>query len=507
MTKIIWILTIPFVYNVAFGANGSTIKVAWEAPIRFYDSRYAVDADSQYVEDLVHCSLISFNEAGRGVPDLADGEPRWESPTSLVVKIKPNAKFSNGDAVTVEDVKATYNFFLSNSGEPSPRASAFTNIKEITTPNKDEIHFSLKQPDASFVSNLIVGILPKKLAEGKIITEAKNVVGCGPFTLEKTEVLSLSLVPNPNYTLDKTPKVAGIEFKIIRDEKTRFAKLVKGEVDLVQNNINRETLKQISKKYPNLIVQKKLGLKTTYLGFNMKDPLTGNIAVRKAIAYALEKDTIIKYILGDLATPATTMLTPEDPFLSKSLDPYSHDIAKANAVLDAAGLKPAKGAKYRFSLTYKTTTDTTRVNIAKAVASQLKKVGIDVQILPMEWGRFKEDVEKGRIQLWGLTWVGFKDPDIYRYAFSSDSVPPNGANRGWYSNPQLDKLLEQGKATTKLEDRIKIYNEIQKIVNADLPYVFLWHEENFAVFSNKLVGFQLYADGRLSALSSSYLKM
>jgi peptide/nickel transport system substrate-binding protein len=104
---------------------------------------------------------------------------------------------------------------------------------------------------------------------------------------------------------------------------------------------------------------------------------------------------------------------------------------------------------------------------------------------PLEWGRFKADVEAGRVQMWSLSWVGFKDPDIYRYAFATENFPPAGGNRGWYSNPELDKLLSEARAVTDFAKRRELYNKVQEIVAKELPYVFLWHEEIFAVVKTK----------------------
>jgi peptide/nickel transport system substrate-binding protein len=275
-----------------------------------------------------------------------------------------------------------------------------------------------------------------------------------------------------------------------------------GEVDIIQNAINRDKIPEISKKNPNLKVMKQVRISTTYLGFNMKDKLTGNAAVRQAISVAIDREAIIKYILSGMAEPARTLLTPADPFLNKDLPTPVLDLKLATKILDDAGFKDpdCKGPKPRFELSYKTTTDVTRINIAKAIASQLKKIGIQVKVESLEWGKFAEDVSKGQVQMWSLSWIGFKDPDIYRFAFSTDSFPPNGANRGWYSNKELDKVLQQAKVTNDLTERKKLYGSVQKTIAEELPYVFLWHEEGFAVLNKDVEGYQLYADGRLSSL-------
>ena len=105
--------------------------------------------------------------------------------------------------------------------------------------------------------------------------------------------------------------------------------------------------------------------------------------------------------------------------ISSKISKVPNTIKEGQSTLDQAGF-PKKG-KYRFTISYKTTTDSTRIQIARAIASQLKKIGIRVKVETMEWGRFKQDVAAGRVQMWGLTWIGYKDPDIYRYAFASES--------------------------------------------------------------------------------------
>lgn len=481
-----------------WAAERTSINLALEDSIRTFDPRQSVDANSQYVEDLIHCSLMTFDAEGRPVPGIAVKNPQWKSAKVLEVTIKDTLKFSDGSAVTADDVAATYQSLLTD--KTLARSASFSLVSAVQAQGKN-VNFTLKEPDASFVSNLVVGILPAKLAKMSSFDPLKTP-SCGPYHIKITDVNGLTLEENPHYAGSAKPRLKQIEIKIVKNEKTRFAKLQTGELDLVQNSISRDALKGIAKKNPQLDILRRPGLKTTYLGFNMRDKLAGNPAVREAIAHAINRKEIIDIILGGMATPATTLLPADSAFYHKSLQPRPMDLAKAEKILDDAGFK--KKGDSRIELSYKTTTDVTRISIAKAIASQLKKVGIKIIVEPLEWGRFKQDVDNGRVQLWSLTWVGFKDPDIYRHAFATTSFPPNGGNRGWYSNPKLDEVLEKGKITSSQEQRIKIYQEAQELVDKDLPYIFLWHEDNFAVVNRALKGFTLYADGRYSALTQAF---
>jgi peptide/nickel transport system substrate-binding protein len=495
-------LTVP-----AHAAGG--LNLAWEAEPRTVDPRFAVDANSQYLENLLHCALVDFDKDGRAVPDLAKSW-KWLSPTSLAVELDPAARFGDGSKVTASDVKATYDSMKREDVKnPSPRKGAFAKLKQVTAKGEGELLFDLEEPDSTFALNLVVGILPAKTASTvDMLTPEMPVVGCGPFKLKSFASTAVELSRNESYGLDAAPKTATVTIKIVKDETTRYAKLQAGEVDIVQNAIGRDKLTDIAKKNPSLKVVRRPGLNTVYLGFNMKDPLVGKLAVRQAIAQAIDREKIIKYVLNGFAVPATTLITPTDPFLSKSLASPPLDLAKAKKLLDDAGFKDpdGDGKKPRFALTYKTTTDLTRIAVAKAIAADLRKVGIDVTVESLEWGRFKADVEAGKVQMWSLQWVGFKDPDIYRFAFATESFPPNGGNRGFYSNAELDKLLTLGRVENDPAKRADTYEKVQKIVSDEMPYVFLWHEEIFAVVNDAVEGFELFADGRFASLQHAYRK-
>ena len=476
----------------------NSITIAWEADARSLDPRDAVDANSQYLENLVHCSLIDFDANGNLRSYLAEDLPIWKSPTKLEIKIRKDAKFSNGTPVQVDDVIATYQT-LKNQRSLA-RSGAFKDVQSIKKLDSQRLIFELSEPDASFVSNLVVGTLPASVANDPKADVSKT--SCGPFRIVKTDINLISLERNEFYSLGPKPKISLLQIKVVKSEKTRFAKLRAGEVDLAQNNISRDLIPQIESRYPKLQVLKRSALKTTYLGFNMRDPIVSRVEVRKAIAHAIDKDAIIKHLLNGLAEPASTLLPPQSDFRNDQLKPYEYDPEKANSLLDKAGF-PRKKNGVRFELSYKTTIDATRITIAKAIASQLKTIGIHVTVEPMEWGRFKADVEQGRVQMWSLSWVGFKDPDIYRYAFASDLAPPNGGNRGHFKDSELDKLLQAGRQTTDSKKRHEIYDQVQVLVNQKLPYVFLWHEQNFAVINKDISGFTLFADGRLFSLSQA----
>ena len=272
---------------------------------------------------------------------------------------------------------------------------------------------------------------------------------------------------------------------------------------MVQNGINYEKLSNLS-AYKTLTMQTAASLKTTYLGFNFNDPILKDHRVRKAIALAMDKEMIIKYIFKGLAIPATTMLPPSSAFYNKGLKDYQRNVVLANKLLDEAGYRIKPNVNSRFVLTIKTTNNPTRRAIAMAIAGQLQHIRIKIKVKTLEWGRFKYDVDNGLVQLWTLSWVGFKDPDIYRYAFATESFAPNGGNRGRFSHAGLDKLLDEGIVTIDPKKRKHIYDQVQQLIHEQLPYVFLFHEKNYVVMRDNVKQFKLYADGRYASLLNVY---
>jgi len=269
-----------------------------------------------------------------------------------------------------------------------------------------------------------------------------------------------------------------IVFKVIKDDHTRLLKLKTGEIDIVQNALSADSVAELASA-PSLTLNKSPGLTYSYLGFNLKDPILKNKKVRQAIAHGIERKEIIHHLLRDLAAPAKSVLSPLNSYYEDSVKSYDYEPQKAKQLLATSGLRlPIK-------LEYKTSTDTEAINVARLLADQLKKVGIEIAIRSHEWGTFFSDIQQGNFQLFSSRWVGVTDADIYYDLFHSSNIPP-GKNRGYYSNSKVDKLLDRSKMTTDPKERRKLFSQIQKQIAEDLPYVSLWHWNNVAVYSSRV---------------------
>ncbi|WP_325137326.1 ABC transporter substrate-binding protein [Oligoflexus sp.] len=459
-------------------APRTRIHVGLDNSIRSFDPRQMVDANFRSMADLIHCRLMNVDAEGHAVPGIAAQEPVWTSPQVLEVKLKDDVKFSDGSPLTAADVVATYKSLLTHAS--FAEAASFHALSDVHA-QAQTIVFTLKEADAGFISKLALGILPAKLA-GQASIDFLNAPVCGPYFISRRDGERIILEKNPHETFSGPSAFTHIEFHIAPNEKARFAMLQKGDIDLLQNSIPAAALKDLAKN-PQLTVMKGPGLRTRSIAFNFRDPLAGNAAVREAIALALDRKPIIDLVLGGLATPVS---------------PRPYDPGKAEKILDEAGFKRKRGV--RMELSFKTNADVDQIRIAKAMAAQLKKIGIRLVIEPMESKSLDEDAAAGRLQLWSLDWTSANDADVLREAFFSLNTPPRGMNRGWYNNPKLDALLEKGKISRSPEQRRAVYQDVQELLDKDLPYIVLWHDDQVAVMNRELKGYALAADGRYTAL-------
>ena len=152
-------------------------------------------------------------------------------------------------------------------------------------------------------------------------------------------------------------------------------------------------------------------------------------------------------------------------------------------------------------LIYKISNDPFRLRLATIIQSQLKAVGIEVEIHSYDWGTFYGDIKKGRFQMYSLSWVGLKIPDIFNYIFHSESIPPNGANRGRLKDPSVDSILELVKSEESLDKQAIYYKDLQEYLLKILPYIPLWYEDNVLVSKSNVKGYTLNTDGNYDSLN------
>lgn len=455
------------------------------APLNL-DPRFATDATSARINRLLYQRLVEFDAQSLPVPGIAD----WQliAPKHYRFRLRePTALFSNGEPVTAEDVLATYTYVL-DAGNASPHRSALELIERVDRVDRMTVDFHLNRADPLFPAYLVLDILPARLIRENHPFES-SPVGSGDF--------SYSGRPEPGRLLLKRRRDAqSFELIEVKNPTVRVLKLLRGEIHLLQNDLSPELMGYLKSK-SEIIVNQQDGSNFSYLGFNMQDGGTGNSLVRKALAQAIDREAIIRQVMHRSARRAESLFPPEHWVGSDELEPLTFSPEQARALLREAGYSRENPLK----LVYKTSSDPYRIRLATILQSQLKAVGVEVELRSYDWGTFFGDIKAGRFQLYSLTWVGLRTPDSFRYIFATDSAPPQGANRGRYSNTTVDALLSRAEQQPTLAEAAIDYHRIQQILHSDLPYIPLWYEDQFSASRKEIEGYQLQSNGDYDGLN------
>lgn len=465
-----------------------------EASPTTLDPRLAADAYSSKITHLIHNGLFRLDERLNLQPDLLESFEQI-SPVEYRFHLKSGLKFHDGTDCDAQDVKDTF----ASTADPtlaSPFKSVMDKMESAIVESPLTLDVKLKEPFSPFLSALTLGIIP---------SGGDPTVGTGPFKLDAIRPgESVSLIRNEGY-FRGAPKMAKLLFRVVTDDNLRVLEMKNRRVDVLQNNVPPILLSAL-KDDDGLVLETTEGINMTYLGLNLREGPLKKPEVRQAIAQALDIPALIDYRMAKLARPATGLLSPIHWAYEGNVTTYAFDPKKARELLDQAGYPDpdGPGPKPRFTITYKTSTKKDRIGLARLIARYLKDVGIEATVEPYDWGVFFSDVNKGNFQMYSLTWVGVTEPDMYYEVFHGAKQPPNGLNRGGYSDPAVDRLVEEGRRVATLEERRVDYSEVQKILARDLPIIPLWYESNYAVFGRNVKGLRLRPDASFDWAAEVY---
>jgi peptide/nickel transport system substrate-binding protein len=281
------------------------------------------------------------------------------------------------------------------------------------------------------------------------------------------------------------PGLERVRFAVVPDAITESLELEKGSGDVAVNSLPMDSLAVLAAR-PNLQFDETEGTEIQYLGFNLRDPLFKDVRVRQAIACAVDRELIIKTLLGGHARPALSLLPTSHWAWTGDVARYDYDPVRAAKLLDEAGFKPGRDG-VRIRLTMKTSTlEETRL-LAAVLQQELARVGIALDIRSYETATFFSDVRSGSFQMYSSRWIGGNEqPDIFTFVFSTASFSPQGANRSHYSNARLDGLLDDAVQSEDPARRRVDYVEAQQILASDLPAINLWYPNTLIVHNRRL---------------------
>jgi peptide/nickel transport system substrate-binding protein len=480
----------------------NTLVMIIESSPTNLDPRVGIDAQSERIGELLFDALLTRDEHLNVQPGLAE---RWEisDPLTYVFHLHRGVTFHNGHPLTARDVKWTFDSLLAGKIR-STKSAAYRFVDRVEASDDFTVVFHLKEPNATLLWNLsegAIGIVP----EGSLDEITRQPIGTGPFKFVGAEQDKEVIVErNDNYWGAK-PRLARVRFTVVPDATTRALELRKGSADVAINALTSDTIVALQHE-SNLQVERAPGTVLSYLAFNLRDPTLQDVRVRQAIAYAIDRGPLLQYIWRGFAEPALSILPPQSWAYDKDVAAYPHDPEKARQMLDAAGYLARDGV--RFHLTMKTSTEESTRLLAAVLQQQLRDVGIALDIRTFEFATFFADVTSGAFQLYSLRWIGGnEDPDIFEYAFHSNRFPPKGANRGFYDNPRIDRLIDLARRETDADVRKKLYAEVQEILAKDAPSINLWYFDNVLVHTRRVKNLALNPSGNYDFLKSAEISI
>ncbi len=483
--------------------DNDTLVVLIESSPTNLDPRIGKDAQSERIDELIFDPLVKKDEHYNIQPGVAD---RWEipDPQTYIFHLHHGIRFHDGRPLTARDVKWTLDTMRDGS-LATVKGAAYKLVDKVETPDDFTVKIHLTEPFAPLLWNLTggaFGVVPY----GSDKNFGRAPIGSGPFRFVRMSPdTDVELVRDDSYWGEHA-RVSRLEFKIVPDTTTRALELRKGSADIAVTSLTPDIVDTLRRER-NLEIQEQPGSSLQYLAFNLRDPILKDVRVRQALAYAIDRRPVLHYLFRDQGRLADSVLPPEHWAYNGDVKHYPPDPAKANAVLDQAGYARGQDG-IRFHLTMKTSTDETTRLLAAVLQQQLRAVGIALDIRSFEFATFFSDVMKGQFQFYSLRWVGYsnQDPDIFEDAFHSASFPPRRDNRGFYSNPAVDRLLDEARQSTDQQKRKQLYAEVQRILANDLPYIDLWYFDNVVVHTQRVENLHVGAAGNYDFLTTVELR-
>ena len=487
-------------FVIALGDNVRTIDAI--------GSPASVDAASERVRTLMFNTLVKKNERFDYTADLAADIKRSDDGLTFTFTLRDGVKFHDGRVLSSADVKYTLdlvfssNFAKSASFYEGSGAEKRSLIKSVEAPDERTVVVTLTKPWVGLLSNLVpIAIIPKD----SYPQQETHPVGTGPFKFvhydNAQQVCDMEAFPE---YWEGAPKLQSVRVRVVSDMNALQAELQSGRVDIapLPTSLSPDAIKRLE-QYPNLQVNVFPGSNVILLTLNTASPPLDNVKVRQAIAYAIDRESLIKNLLLGLGKIAHSII-PEESWAYSSGQTYSYDPARAKQLLDQAGFPDpdGDGPRMRFAkpVIYKLSgSSMAGRQYAGVIQNDLKSVGIPVEIQTTEQTTLLEELRRGNFQIAYTQWVGGnQDPIFYKDLFATSEIPTQtraARNRSRYSNKELDALIDEAVTTFDREKSKELYKKIQEIVSRDVPVFPLWYQSNVVIAQKNVQNIQVNASG------------
>lgn len=468
--------------NEAGGEIGKTdIVFAMSGDVVSIDPAGQQDTTSSILLKHVYSTLLDTDNDGNLVGDLAESY-EIVNETDFVFKLREDAVFSDGTPVTAQDVKFTF-----DRAKDMPKTKSNTSkIKEVVADNEHQVTIKLIEPYAPFKtivtsSNLSIVSEAAVTAAGESYGDVDNVLGSGEFVLTEW-------VPNDHYVLTRNenywgemPITTSITCRVIPEGSARTIALETGEVDLVWNVDPVDCSNLEANSDVQLISQPSSSIE--YLGMNVTKPQFQDERVRQAINYALDKQAFVDTIIEGRGVIANSYINNAIPGWTDEVEAYPYDVEKAKELMAEAGYPDGFDCHIYVN-------GDVRTRSAQIVQSQLKDIGINVEISTYEWGALLDSLNAGEHEMFLLGWSNSSfDADGSTYQLFHSSNHGATGNRAFMSDDKVDELITEAARENDEAKRMEFYKELQLRLHDLSPWCPLYYRNDNIGLRADLKGF------------------
>jgi peptide/nickel transport system substrate-binding protein len=480
----------------AFAADtpkrGGTLRVGFYIEAATMDPHLSGSKIDRQVYHNIYEPLVTLDVKLGIKPGLAES---WQQPDSrtLIFKLRRGVKFHDGTDFNAE--AARFNFNRMKTEPKSVRKGEVASIDSVDVVDSHTIKINLKRPDAALLATLTdragMMVSPKVAQEkGSELERNAKGAGTGPFEfVEWVKDSHLLIKRNDNYwNKQGGPYLDRVRYRPIPDDTVKLQSLQTGEIDVMDYVQPRDVAAVRADR--NVVVVDVPSLADFAYQLNHTRPPFATKALRQAVAYSLDLEQIVKGVWLNVGVPANGPIPPTSWAYDRSIAPIKRDLARVKAKL-AEGGQPN-------GFTFTMTTNNIPINVqeAEVIQAQLREAGITMKIKLVDSATLISDGNNKNFEMISYQWSGRPDPDGNTYQFYK-TTPGTSLNWSGISNPQIDTLLDKSREVSSQAERKKLFSDLTRILQDELPMVFIIHPIEPKAFSPKVQGYEPIPDGMM----------
>ncbi|MCI7188522.1 MAG: ABC transporter substrate-binding protein [Fusobacterium mortiferum] len=447
------------------------ISIAMKADPKTLDPQKSIDTMSNKSITLIYDILLDLDENLNLKPNLAESWERLDD-CNVIFHLKKGVKFHNGEELKAEDIK----FTLERAASSPQTLYLFKPITKVTVIDDYTVQVTTDKPFGALLNNLAAvqgGIVSKKAVLEYGDDYVNHPVGTGQYKLKEWLPGNRIVFEGFKDAYQGAPNFEELTYLTIPEVSNRMIALETGEVDVAFDIgiMDKETIENSN----NLELVEVESPALLYLGFDQTNPIYQNKKLREAIAYAIDNQTFVDVVFRGSAVTGDSPLPKASPAYNGNVKKYNQDIEKAKKLLAEAGYPNG------LDIELWCMDDGPRVDMCVIIQDQLKKIGINVEIKIFEFGAYVSKTALPNKELYFLSWNSSGDGDVALYPLFHSSQHGAPGNRSFYSNKEVDKLLDKARVSVDEEERKSLYKEVQNILQEDLAiYALAYPKINLA---------------------------